>query len=68
MILELFSLLVKEGFKRSFFSRNFTDFSLETNRKKKAHGMYGNFFKTEEQMAKLEAKKVKKTFSDSDSD
>ena len=32
-MLELFSLLKKEGFKRSFVSsRNFTDFPLETNR------------------------------------
>merc|ERR1711966_259647 len=39
-----------------------------TATKKKAHGMYGNFFKSEEQMAKLAQKKITVTFSDSDSD
>lgn len=34
--------------------------------KKKAHPVYGNFFKDEATMAKLEAKKVHKTFDDSD--
>lgn len=34
--------------------------------KKKAHPIYGNFFKDEAEMAKLEAKKVHKTFDDSD--
>jgi len=34
--------------------------------KKKAHPLYGNFFKDEAEMAKLEAKKVHKTFDDSD--
>lgn len=34
--------------------------------KKKAHPIYGNFFKDEATMAKLEAKKVHKTFADSD--
>merc|ERR1711998_577653 len=36
--------------------------------KKKAHPLYGNFFKDEAEMAKLEAKKVHKTFDDSDDD
>lgn len=34
--------------------------------KKKAHPLYGNFFKDEEEMAKLEAKKTHVTFDDSD--
>jgi len=34
--------------------------------KKKAHPLFGNHFKTEEQMAALEAKKVHTTFADSD--
>lgn len=34
--------------------------------KKKAHPLYGNFFKDEAEMAKLEAKKVHTTFADSD--
>merc|ERR1712032_83139 len=34
--------------------------------KKKAHALYGNHFKDEAEMAKLEAKKVHTTFADSD--
>lgn len=37
-----------------------------TATKKKKHGMYGDFFKSEEEMAKLSAKKVQVTFSDSE--
>merc|ERR1711981_1491377 len=37
-----------------------------TATKKKKHGMYGDFFKTEEEMAKLSAKKMQVTFSDSE--
>jgi len=38
-----------------------------TATKKKSHGMYGNFFKSAEEMEKLAAKKVQVIF-DSDSD
>jgi len=39
-----------------------------TASKKKAHPVYGNFFKSEQEMAKLEEKKVHTTFADSDDD
>jgi len=39
-----------------------------TATKKKAHSIYGNHFKSEEEMAKLQSKKVVMTFEDSDSD
>lgn len=38
-----------------------------TATKKKSHGMYGNYFKSEEEMAALAKKKVQVSF-DSDSD
>jgi len=39
-----------------------------TATKKKGHSLYGNFFKTPEEMAKLEKKKVHVTFDNSDSE
>lgn len=39
-----------------------------TATKKKGHALYGNFFKTPEEMAKLEKKKVHVTFDNSDSE